>query len=219
MPSSSKRFARRSVRLLPLTLAAMLMSVAGTAAAAPQDLFPAPVYVTLQGSNKVEILPSGKTCDGLPSAHYVAVNPDGNRMLVSSANEPKAWLVATRDCKKLATFTVGPVPQGVQISPDGRWGLAVGAGDGTVTLINMHTAKAVATIAVGKTPHNARFTADSKLAYVTLQGAGAVAVVDMRTLKKSGRVSSGHRAPAQSRPVGQRQDPMDPWAGIQGIRG
>lgn len=167
--------------------AALVLGLGVTAhAAEPKDVFPASVYVTLQGSSKVEILPSGKTCDGLPGAHYVAVSPDGSRMLVSSANKPEAYLVDTHDCRKLATFGVGPVTQGVQISPDGHWGLVVSAGNGTVTIIDLHSAKAVKTIAVGKTPHNARFTANSKLAYVTLQGAGAVAVVDIQTLKKVG---------------------------------
>lgn len=166
---------------------ALVLGLSMTAhAAEPKDLFPAPVYVTLQGSNQVEILPSGKTCDGLPGAHYVAVSPDGKRMLVSSANKPEAYLVDTHDCRKLATFDVGPVMQGVQISPNGHWGMVVSAGNGTVTIIDLHTAKAVATIAAGKTPHNARFTADSKHAYVTLQGAGAVAIVDLQTLKKTG---------------------------------
>lgn len=155
-------------------------------AAVPMDLFPAPVYVTLQGSNKVEILLSGKTCDRLPGAHYVAVGPDGNRLLVSSATQPDAYLVDAQTCARLATFDVGPVAQGVQISPNGHWGLVVGAGNSTITLIDMHTAKTVKTIDVGMTPHNARFTADSRLAYVTLQGAGAIAVLDMQTLEKTG---------------------------------
>jgi YVTN family beta-propeller protein len=182
---------RRAAPNLHLLLASGIFALglgvgASAKAAEPKGSFPAPVYVTLQGSNKVEILPSGKTCDGLPGAHYVAVSPDGRRMLVSSANQPEAYLVDTRDCRKLATFEVGPVTQGVQISPNGHWGLVVSAGNSTVTIIDMRTAKAAKTIAVGKTPHNARFTADSKLAYVTLQGAGAVAVVDMQTLKKTG---------------------------------
>ncbi|HEX7339913.1 MAG TPA: YncE family protein [Rhodanobacteraceae bacterium] len=165
---------------------ALVLSPVAHGAQSTKDVLPAPVYVTLQGSNKVEILPSGKTCDNLPSAHYVAVSPDGKQLLVSSAGQPDAYLVNLPTCKKVATFDVGPVPQGVQISPNGHWGLAVGAGDGTITIINMQTAKAVKTIKVGKTPHNARFTADSKLAYVTLQGAGAVAVINMQTLKKTG---------------------------------
>lgn len=188
MTSNPKRPGARRAHLVAACFTAALLLGVGTLAqgAQPTELFPAPVYVTLQGSNRVEILPSGRTCNDLPSAHYVAVNPDGSRMLVSSASQPEAYLVDPRDCKKLATFDVGPVTQGVQISPNGHWGLVVSAGDGTVTIIDMQTAKAVATIAVGKTPHNARFTADSKLAYVTLQGAGAVAVVNLQTLKKTG---------------------------------
>lgn len=169
---------------------ALGMSATVQADQASKDVLPAPVYVTLQSSNKVEILPSGKTCDGLPGAHYVAVSPDGKRLLVSSAKRPEAYLVDVHTCKKLATFDVGAVAQGVQISPNGRWGLAVGAGNGTVTIIDMHAAKVVKTIAVGKTPHNARFTADSKLAYVTLQGAAAVAVVNMKTLDKTGEFAT-----------------------------
>ena len=186
MTLNQKRHGARRAHLVAVCCAAaLILGVATTAhSAESKSLFTAPVYVTLQGSNKVEILPSGRACDGLPGAHYVAVNPNGSRMLVSSANQPDAYLVDPHDCKKLATFDVGPVAQGVQISPNGRWGLAVSAGNGTVTIIDMRTAKAVATIAVGTTPHNARFTADSKLAYVTLQGAGAVAVVDLQTLKK-----------------------------------
>jgi YVTN family beta-propeller protein len=188
MTSSRKRAALSQLHLVwAWAMAALVLGLSVTAhAAEPKDLFPAPVYVTLQGSNQVEILPGGKTCDGLPGAHYVAVSPDGSRMLVSSANKPEAYLVDAHDCRKLATFDVGPVTQGVQISPNGHWGLVVSAGNGTVTIIDMHTAKAAKTLDVGKTPHNARFTANSKLAYVTLQGAGAVAVVDMQTLKEAG---------------------------------
>lgn len=167
-------------------VAALVFCLSATAhAEEPNNLFPASVYVTLQGSSKVEILPSGKACNDLPGAHYVAVSPDGKRLLVSSANLPEAYLVDTHTCRKLATFDVGPVTQGVQISPNGRWGLVVSADNGTVSIINLHTLKVVKTIAVGKTPHNAQFTANSKHAYVTLQGAGAVAVIDMHTLMKT----------------------------------
>jgi YVTN family beta-propeller protein len=188
MTPNRRRLAAWCVELTRVCCAAALMLGLGTfaRAAEPASVFPAPVYVALQGSNQVEILPGGKTCDGLPGAHYVAVSPDGGRLLVSSANKPEAYLVDAHDCRKLATFDVGPVAQGVQISPNGRWGLVVSAGNDTVTIINMHMAKTVKTIAVGRTPHNARFTADSKLAYVTLQGAGAVAVVNMQALAKTG---------------------------------
>lgn len=155
----------------------------------PKDLFPEPVYVTLQASNAVESLPSGRLLERLESAHYDAISPDGSRLLVSSATQPEAYLVDTHTGKKLATFTIGPTPQGVAISPDGRWGLAVSAGDGTVSVIDIVEQKLVKSIKVGEVPHNAIFTANGRRAYVTLQGEDAVAVLDMQTLAKIGEIA------------------------------
>ncbi|HEX5961155.1 MAG TPA: cytochrome D1 domain-containing protein [Rhodanobacteraceae bacterium] len=176
----------RSLRLGACCVAILMFGTAGVCAAKSANLFPAPVYVTLQASNAVENLPSGKVFDGLPDAHYDAISPDGSRLLVSSATLPEAWLVDARNGEKLGTFEIGPTPQGVAISPDGRWGLAVSAGGDSVAVIDIKQAKLVKSIAVGKTPHNIRFTANGKLAYVTLQGAGAIAVIDMQMLAKIG---------------------------------
>ena len=153
-------------------------------AAAPRSMFPAPVYVTLQASNAVKSMPGGYTAAGVPGAHYDAVDPRGKLMLVSSKDQPKAFLLDAGSGRQLASFEIGPTPQGVTISPDGRWGLAVSAGNGTVALLDLRARKLVATIAVGKVPHNARFSHDGKLAYVTLQGGTGVAVVDLRKRAK-----------------------------------
>lgn len=176
----------RSVRLGACCAVTLMFGTAGVCATKSPDLFPAAVYVTLQTSNTVESLPSGKVYEGLPNAHYDAISPDGSRLLVSSAVQPEAWLVDTHDGKKLGTFKIGPTPQGVAISPDGRWGLAVSAGGDAVAVIDIKQAKLVKSIAVGKTPHNIRFTTNGKLAYVTLQGAGAIATIDMQKLEKTG---------------------------------
>lgn len=173
----------RACRRVALALG---LAIVGACDGEPQSQFPEPVYVTLQASNAVERLPDDTTWSALPGAHYNAISPDGSHLLVSSSTMPEAYLVDARSGNKLATFHVGPTPQGVAISPDGRWGLAVSEGEGTVVVIDLTQKKPVKSIAVGKSPHNVRFTADGKLAYVTLQGAGAVAVVDMRTLQKTG---------------------------------
>jgi YVTN family beta-propeller protein len=165
-----------------LALAVVNAPVVG--AAESRSMFPASVYVTLQGSNAVQDMPAARAWAGVPSAHYDAVDSRGKLMLVSSQDQPKVFLLDARNGKQLASFGIGPTPQGVTISPDGRWGLAVSAGSGTVALIDLRARKLVATIAVGKVPHNARFSSDGKLAYVTLQGGTGVAVVDMRTREK-----------------------------------
>lgn len=162
-----------------------LLCGTGTRAATSQDrFFPAPVYVTLQGSDAVEILPSGRVCTGLVGAHYDAVSPDGRLLLVSSAKRPEVYLVDTRSCKRLATFDVGPTAQGVAFSPDGHRGLAVSARNGSVSVIDVRSRKVIKTIAVGTGPHNAVFTADGKRAYVTLQGGAGFVEIDMQTLAK-----------------------------------
>lgn len=167
-----------------VTAVALGLCAASAAATEMPKLFPAPVYVTLQTGNAVERMPAGKTSDALSGAHYDAISHDGKRLLVSSKDLPEAYLLDSQSGKKLATFEIGPTPQGVAISPDGRWGLAVSAGNGTVAVIDMRTRKLVKSVAVGKAPHNARFTANGKLAYVTLQGGTGVAVVDIHTLAK-----------------------------------
>jgi len=163
--------------------------VAPWAVAAPAQLFPSSVYVTLQGSDSVESLPTGARWNNLDSAHYVAVSPDGRQLLVSSAATENVFIVDAKTGKKLATIAVGAVPQGVEVGPHGHYGLAVSAGTDSVTVIDMQALKPVKKIIVGKTPHNARFTADGKLAYVTLQGGTGVAVLDMRSLAKTGEIA------------------------------
>lgn len=160
----------------------------GAVAAGPAQYFPSTAYVALQGSDSVELLPGGATWGKLDSAHYVAVSPDGTKLLVSSAATKNAYVVDAKSGKALATITIGAVPQGVQIGPHGRYGLAVSAGTDSVTVVDMRTLRPVKTIEVGETPHNARFTADGKHAYVTLQGGTGVAVLDMHRLAKVGEI-------------------------------
>lgn len=163
---------------------ALSSAVPGAQAAAPSDLFPQPVYVTVTKADAVQEMASSRNLDGLPTAHYDAISADGKLLMVSSRDQPEAYLVDAQSGKKLATYKIGKVPQGVAISPDGRWGMAVAAGENTVSIIDLKTRKLVKTIEVGKTPHNVRFTRDSRIAYVTLQGGTGVAVVDMSSLKK-----------------------------------
>lgn len=181
---------RPAIHLAPLArlCCAFVVAVglAGHASAATDNLFPTPIYVTLQGTGAVEAMADGQIHEGVEGAHYDAVSADGRRLLVSSQNLPEAYLLDAHSGKKLATFEIGAVPQGVGISPDGHWGLAVSAGGGSVSVIDMREQKLVKTIAVGKAPHNVRFTADGKLAYVTLQGGAGVAVLDMNKLEKVG---------------------------------
>lgn len=175
----------RSV-IIPLALG-LSFSMGGAGAAEPAQIFSEPIYVTVQNANAVEVLPQGTVWRGLDSAHYDALSPDGSRLLVSSSTGD-VYVVDTATGKKLATFSIGTIVQGVAIGPHGRWGLAISPEKGAVAAIDLKTLKLVKMIKVGKVPHNARFSPDGKRAYVTLQGGTGVAVVDMGTLAKVGEI-------------------------------
>ncbi|MDN5863784.1 MAG: YncE family protein [Gammaproteobacteria bacterium] len=166
------------------TTISIALALVPSARAAESEVFPAPVYVTLQAANAVEVLPAGATWEGLDGAHYNAISPDGTRLLVSSKNTNNVYVVDTGTGKTLATFDIGATPQGVAIGPRGQWGLAVSAGTDALAVIDLENLKIAKTIKVGKIPHNARFSGDGRLAYITLQGGQSVAVVNMQTLAK-----------------------------------
>lgn len=180
--ATATRF-RRSAYRLALAFA-LSTGISGVQAATSADPFPQPVYITLTKANAVQEMATSNSLDGLPTAHYDAISADGKLLMVSSKDQPEAYLLDAQTGQKLATYKIGKVPQGVAISPDERWGMAVAAGEDTVSVIDLKTRKLVKTITVGKTPHNIRFTRDSKMAYVTLQGGTGVAVLDMSLLKK-----------------------------------
>lgn len=173
-----------SKRLSVASLFALsLLGFSGSAKAAKID-FPKPIFVTVQGANAVEELPSGRMFERLTSAHYDAVSNDGKILLAGSFTTGKIFIVDIQTGKKLATLSVGNAAQGVNISPDGKWAMAVAPNSGTVTAINLKTLKIVKTIPVGNVPHNVGFSPHGRLAYVTLQGGTGVAVIDMKSLTK-----------------------------------
>lgn len=141
------------------------------------------IYVTLQGSDKVENTQNKLTWD-IPTAHYNAISQNGKHLLVSSISEPTAHLFDVHKNKLLKSFHVGSTPQGVAISPDNKWGIAISEDENSITIIDIKKLQAVKTIAIGKVPHNVIFTKDGQTAYVTLQGEGKIAVVNMKTQEK-----------------------------------
>ena len=173
---------------LKLSLVLAFCALPITAMATPKAYFPGPAYVTVQGSNAVEVLPAGTLWKDITAAHYADVSPDGSRVFVTSAQPGQAYVMDAKTGKRLALIPVGEGAQGVKISPDGRWALVVAQVKGEVVVVDLRKLKAVKSIAVGDTPHNVSFSPDSHTAYVTLQGGTGVAVVDMQSLKKTGEI-------------------------------
>ena len=149
-----------------------------------EQAIPKPIYAAVQNSGVVERLPSKSTWPGVKGAHYNALSPDGDQLMVSGFKTGNVYIMGTDNGEIQASIAIGEVVQGVKISPDGRYGLAVAPTQGVVAVIDMETRSLVKKVGVGDTPHNIIFNKDGGLAYVTLQGEGALAVVDMTTLNR-----------------------------------
>lgn len=146
--------------------------------------FPEPIYVALQTSDAVEVLPQRKVFHGFPQAHYIAIGPKGKIMAVSGFHTGQVYIAEAKTGKKLATFKLGSLVQGVKFDPSGRLVFAADTSKDWVTVIDTNSLKVIKTIPVGKSPHNIEFSKDGKMAYVTVQGANMLAVIDIPTLSK-----------------------------------
>ncbi|MCL7745259.1 YncE family protein [Guyparkeria hydrothermalis] len=171
---------QRTKGLLPLAVAALCIPI--TVQAGASAFTGASTYVTLQSSDAVEQLKSGRITSDLKKAHYASIAPDGQELLVTSIDTGQVFQVDAMTGKTEATFDIGDKAQGVKVSPDGKLALAIEPKKGVAAVIDLNDQAVIKEIPVGKTPHNARFTADGKTAYVTLQGEGGIAVVDMERL-------------------------------------
>ncbi|HET9122788.1 MAG TPA: cytochrome D1 domain-containing protein [Acidiferrobacteraceae bacterium] len=172
--------------------AAILALSALTSVARADNLnkyFPGRLYVTVQGSNAVEVFPQQTVLHGLRAAHYDDISPNGRLLLVTSANPGQVYVVNAHTGRQLAKIPLGKATQGVKITPDSRTALVVEPGAGAVAVIDLTKLKLVKTIHVGAVPHNVRFTHDGTTGYVTLQKSGGVAVIDMQTLKRTGMIA------------------------------
>lgn len=179
------------MRLPMMAILSMVLSLYGIATGRADTLptygiagyFPEPIYIALQNSDAVEVLPQGKVWHGFPMAHYIAIGPAGKTLAVSGFRTGNVYIADAKNGKKLATLKIGTLVQGVKISPNGRTILAVDASGNSVKVIDLKSLKVTHTISVGKNPHNVVFSRNGRLAYVTVQGANKLAVVNMMTFR------------------------------------
>ena len=178
---------RRTISTAVL-IASLTFTFSPSYAATPQadikKYFPEPIYVALQASDAIEVLPQRKVFHDFPQAHYVTIGPKGKILAISGFNTGQVYIAEAHTGKKLATFKIGTLVQGVKIDPGGRVVLAANTSGDSVTVIDLKSLKITKTIPVGKSPHNIVFARDGKMAYVTVQGANKLAVIDMSTLTK-----------------------------------
>ena len=145
---------------------------------ATKNEFKQPVYVSMKKSATVESFPGEQTWKGGPNMLYIAVTPDGKKVLSTSPSTNSVYVFNSKTGKQLAVIKVGKAPKGVKVTPNGKYAYVSNQNSANISVIDLHSLTVVDTISVREGPHNARFTKDGKLAYVTLQGGDGLAIID-----------------------------------------
>ena len=115
---------------------------------------------------------------------YVAVTPDGKRVLVTNWCSMDLTVVDAATNKVVATIPVGGThPRGIAVSPDSRTAYVAVMGSDKIVAIDLQ-AKAVRVFAhTGDGPRHIVISPDARVLYVTNNGAGTVSEVDRATGK------------------------------------
>jgi DNA-binding beta-propeller fold protein YncE len=121
-----------------------------------------------------------------PSSYpeYLAVSPDGRRLLVP-LNLANAAAIVDTHTKAVRYVSTGRYPYGAAITPDGRRGLVTSETTGAVTVVDLARARTVKTIKVGgHLAHPEGIIAPpGRRAYVAVADRDAVAVLDLKRLR------------------------------------
>ena len=122
---------------------------------------------------------------------YVAVSPDGKRLLVSN------WCSYTLDVIDLATWKVqkelpiGAYPRGIVVSPDSSTAFVAVMGSTHLAVVDLQALTIRATVNVGVSPRHVVLSPDGHYVYATLNAGGGVVKVDTRSLQVVRRQATG----------------------------
>jgi len=122
---------------------------------------------------------------------YVALTPDGKRLLVTN------WCSYTLDVIDLASWKVikeipiGAYPRGIAVSPDSKTAYIAVMGSTHLAVVNLATFAITATVTVGVSPRHVVISPDGHYIYATLNAGGGVVKVDTRSLQVVARAATG----------------------------
>ena len=168
----------KHVGLLKYAVIGILLSLTSAETLA-ENLFPAPIYVTLRESNQIAKYPGQVIWQGGPKMLYTSITPDGKTLVASSPKDGGIYIFDAGTGKKLGMVKTGAAAKGLKITPDGKEVFVSNEAGNSVSVVDLASKKVLATINVPKMPHNVRITKNGKTAYVTLQGGAGLGVIDV----------------------------------------
>lgn len=122
---------------------------------------------------------------------YVAVTPDGSRVLATNWCTYDMTIADTESGEVLNTVPIGRYPRGIAISPDGATAYVAIMGGSEVVAVDIATGQVVRTLGVGLGPRHLVMGPEGKYLYVTLNKEGKVAKVDLGSGAVVSKVATG----------------------------
>jgi YVTN family beta-propeller protein len=122
---------------------------------------------------------------------YVAVSPDGRRLLVTNWCSYTLDVIDLKAWRVLKEIPIGAYPRGIAVSPDSRTGYVAVMGSTHLAVVDLSTYAITATVTVGVSPRHVVISPDGHYVYATLNAGGGVVKVDTRTLQVVARAATG----------------------------
>ncbi|MFV0317586.1 MAG: beta-propeller fold lactonase family protein, partial [Microthrixaceae bacterium] len=122
---------------------------------------------------------------------YVAVTPDGSKVLATNWCTYDMTIADTGTGAVLNTVPIGRYPRGIAISPDGATAYVGIMGGTEVLAVDIATGAVNRTYSVGAGPRHLVLSPDGQFLYVTLNKEGKVAKVDTNTGEVVAKVATG----------------------------
>jgi YVTN family beta-propeller protein len=122
---------------------------------------------------------------------YVAVSPDGSRILVTNWCSYSMTVIDAESWKRVGTVSLGAYPRGIVVSPDSSTAYVAVMGSSNVSVVDLGSNRVTTSIAVGSAPRHVVIDPEGRYLYATLNGANQVVKVDLRTGGVVRRVTTG----------------------------
>jgi YVTN family beta-propeller protein len=122
---------------------------------------------------------------------YVAVTPDGRRVLVSNWCSWDLSVINVRKGARSRRIPLGRYPRGIAVGPGGRYAYVAVMGSTDIARIRLANLSVSWLRGVGNAPRHLVIDAAGDFLYATLNGEGRVAKIDLRTGRVVAKVATG----------------------------
>lgn len=122
---------------------------------------------------------------------YVAVTPDGSRVMATNWCTYDMTIADTETGEVLATVDIGRYPRGIVVSPDSKTAYVAIMGGSEIAVVDLESAAVTSSIGVGQGPRHLVMSPDGQYLYTTLNAEGRVAKIDLGTGEVVSKVSTG----------------------------